>query len=374
MPHRRPDRPPDPVPDPGPEGPCVVIHRYRSSVGRDVDDRIFRTGESFSVRCGAPGAGLAPTRADGFGSIEAAARATGALNIRVSRPDSADSFESDYFTREELVALIVSVQSRDVASPWIRRFEVENDPYVCSARFECFRGTLDPFAEFIGHEGQVTYTRPWQESIVRTPTDEYLIEAYSEHALSRKLLRLTARQVREWLERVSLDRPDCHALRKDGLMAYARRMKDDALLSALRMSLAEFEHLPAETSTASGWRPEIVAITDFEHDREGGDWAEWFDMTTVLVVADVRVAAERAGAQAAIDAAPVREEKPFQALLSPHREDQRMWRARLLRRGLEPEVCVVTLEPEVHDQAMALLAKGEAEASEDDDGEPEIML
>jgi hypothetical protein len=28
----------------------------------------------------------------------------------------------------------------------------------------------------------------------------------------------------------------------------------------------------------------------------------------------------------------------------------------------------------VHDQAMALLAKGEAEASEDDDGEPEIML
>jgi hypothetical protein len=51
-----------------------------------------------------------------------------------------------------------------------------------------------------------------------------------------------------------------------------------------------------------------------------------------------------------------------------------MWRARLLRRGIEPEVCVVTLEPAVHDQAMALLAKGEAEASEDDDGEPEIML
>jgi len=112
------------------------------------------------------------------------------------------------------------------------------------------------------------------------------------------VLSLTARQVREWLERVSLDRPDCHALRKDGLMTYARRMKDDALLSVLRMSLTEFERLPAETRTSSGWKPEIAAITDFEQDREGGEWAEWFDMATVLVVADVRVAAERVGAQA----------------------------------------------------------------------------
>jgi hypothetical protein len=68
-----------------------------------------------------------------------------------------------------------------------------------------------------------------------------------------------------------------------------------------------------------------------------------------------------------------------------------MWRALLLRCGLEPEVCVVTLEPAMHDLAMALLAKGEADASEggddgevedgddgnddgDGDGEPEIML
>ncbi len=81
-------------------------------------------------------------------------------------------------------------------------------------------------------------------------------------------------------------------------MTYARRMKDDALLSVLRMSLTEFERLPAETRTSSGWKPEIVAITDFEQDREGGEWAEWFDMATVLLVADVRVAAERVGAQA----------------------------------------------------------------------------
>ena len=81
-------------------------------------------------------------------------------------------------------------------------------------------------------------------------------------------------------------------------MTYARRMKDDALLSVLRMSLTEFERLPAETRTSSGWKPEIVAITDFEQDREGGEWAEWFDMATVLVVADVRVAAERVGARA----------------------------------------------------------------------------
>jgi hypothetical protein len=52
-----------------------------------------------------------------------------------------------------------------------------------------------------------------------------------------------------------------------------------------------------------------------------------------------------------------------------------MWRALLLRCGLEPKVCVVTLEPAMHDLAMALLAKGEADASEDEgDGVPEIML
>ena len=155
----------------------MLVHRYRSNVGREVEDRVFRTGESFSVRRGAPSARLAPTRADGFGSIEAAARATGALDICGFRPDSAGSFESDHFTREEHVALIVAVQARDVASPWIRRFEVEGDPYVCTARVECFRGTLDRFAEFIGHEGQVTFRRPWQESIVRAPTGEYFIEA-----------------------------------------------------------------------------------------------------------------------------------------------------------------------------------------------------
>ncbi len=209
----------------------------------------------------------------------------------------------------------------------------------------------------------MVYRRPWIESIVRTPEGAYLIEAYPERDLESKILRLTARQVREWLEWVSQERPNCLEMRREGLMTYARRHRDEALLAMLRMPTAEFGRIPAETATASGFRPGHVEVTDFEFDREGGTWSrEWFDLASVVVMATVgatRVATADAGRAPSAEAA-----------LVPYREESRMWRAIIERRFADREVCVVALDPETHERARAALAEGERCAEEDEPFNP----
>ena len=59
-----------------------------------------------------------------------------------------------------------------------------------------------------------------------------------------------------------------------------------------------------------------------------------------------------------------------EAVLVPCREESRMWRAIIERRFADREVCVVALDPEMHERARAALAEGERCAEEDEPFNP----